>query len=79
MVSLVSPPLFTHMGPSTALGYLKDITAGEEGGEMCMKSNVKPVGKKTGSPTMATSKGQRVGKKCLLSNASDGRHDESDS
>lgn len=79
MVSLVSPPLSTHMGPSTALVYVKDITAEEEGGETCMKSNIKPVGKKAGSPTMATSKGQRVGKKCLLSNTGDGRHDESES
>lgn len=67
------------MGPSTALGYLKDIPAGGEGRETCMKSNIKPVGKKTGSPAMATSKGQRVGKQCLLSNAGDGRHEERDS
>lgn len=75
MVSLVSPPLSTHMGPSTALGYPKDITAGAT----CMKRNIKPVGKKAASPTMATSKGQRVGKKCLLSNTGDGGHDASES
>lgn len=46
---------------------------------MCMRSNIKPVGKKTASPTTATSRGQRMGKTCLLSNMGDGRHDGRDS
>lgn len=43
-----------------------------------MRLNVKPFRKKTGSPTMATFTGQRMGKTSLLSNMGHGRHDGSD-